>query len=227
MWETCYFCECLRALLARRAARAATGTMSWASEFNCAGPCGRKRLIAANFSNKMLDKARRDEHAPIRCKECVEAAAAEERAVAAAKQAAKASVAETLPAAPVPTDGPNALPPPPPPPPTEQHVCSACGKTLAAEAFNRTQLAKGVGKQRCRECVEQAEKQAVASSDTQREASLAEARAALKEAEATGSAAQVLKASTTLAALEAQKVTGLKPVVLGRGRGSWRGRSGR
>ena len=43
---------------------------------------------------------------------------------------------------------------------------------------------------------------------------------------------QVLKASATLAALEGEKVTGLKPVVLGkggrgRGGGSWRGRSGR
>ena len=36
-------------------------------------------------------------------------------------------------------------------------VCSACEKALPASAFNKTQLSKGEGKQRCRECVTSAE----------------------------------------------------------------------
>ena len=52
---------------------------------------------------------------------------------------------------------------------------------------------------------------------------------AARKAEAVGTAAARLAAASKVAALEGERVTGLKPVVLGRGgrgRGSWRGRGG-
>ena len=104
--------------------------------------------------------------------------------------------------------------------------CAACKRQLGADAYNRTQLSKGAGKQRCRECVEAAEKSAASASNEKKEAALEEARKALAAAELSGNAAQVLKASSTLSALEGEKVTGLKPMVLGRGRGRGRGGGG-
>ena len=49
----------------------------------------------------------------------------------------------------------------------------------------------------------------------------------IKEADAKGNVKEKLKYESQLSALEAEHVTGLKPVVMGRGRGrrsSWRGR---
>ena len=51
----------------------------WAGNFDCAGECARKRLIGSEFSKAMLEKKRKDANAKIRCKACVEAAAAKER----------------------------------------------------------------------------------------------------------------------------------------------------
>ena len=113
------------------------------------------------------------------------------------------------------------------------HECASCKKSLAAEKFNRTQLVqKGPGKQRCRECVEKAEASTAGAAKEKQDAGIEEARKALKQAEIGGNAAATLVAASKLAALEGEKVTGLKPVVLGKGRGrgrgggSWRGRSG-
>ena len=95
-------------------------------------------------------------------------------------------------------------------------------------------LSKGAGKQRCRECVEAAEQAASGQGAANQAAAIEEARRALQQAEIGGSAAATAGAAARLAALEAQKVTGLKPVVLGRGGrgrgrggGSWRGRGGK
>ena len=73
--------------------------------------------------------------------------------------------------------------------------------------------------------------QAAGASTAAKDAAIEEARKALAAAELSGNSAQVLKTSSHLAALEGEKVTGLKPIVLGRGRGrgggSWRGGRGR
>ena len=109
---------------------------------------------------------------------------------------------------------------------TEEHECSACAKKQVASAFNRTQLSKGPGKQRCRACVEAAEADASKAGGAKLDADIEAARKALQQAEISGNAAEKLKTSSKLAALEGQKVTGLKPVILGRGRGRGRGRGG-
>ena len=194
---------------------------TWAGSFDCSA-CGRKRLIAADFSKKMMEKKQKDERAPIKCKACVEKVQADERAAAAARAATKsaeAGNASTATAGAIDvSDSGGEL---------QQHECATCKRQLGADAYNRTQLSKGAGKQRCRECVEAAEKSAASASNEKKEAALEEARKALAAAELSGNAAQLLKASSTLSALEGEKVTGLKPMVLGRGRGRGRGGSWR
>ena len=207
---------------------------AWAGTLECSGPCRRKRLIAAEFSKAQVQRQQKDPNATVKCKQCVEAVAAEERAQAAARQAERARAAAEKP--PEQDQGSSsaidvsddAVPAQPSAPAT--HECSACLKQLPSDAFNRTQLVKGAGKQRCRECVEASEKASGDAAAQKQDAGIEEARKALQKAEVSGSVAEKLAASAKLAALEGEKVTGLKPMVLGkggRGRGSWRGRSGR
>ena len=211
----------------------------WAGTFECS-VCRRKRLVGAEFSKKMLEKGRAG--APMKCKQCVAQAqqaerdaaakkreAAEAEASAAAETGAGSGAGAAAAAAGGDAGGSSIFDA------AAMHECAACKKMLPATAFNKTQLRnKGPGKQRCIECVSAA----VAQEDTQRAqsqaAALKEAKAKAKKAEATGNAAQKLVASSALAAAEAELVTGLKPVKLGRGGrggrghgrgGSWRARS--
>ncbi|KAG1678613.1 hypothetical protein FOA52_012620 [Chlamydomonas sp. UWO 241] len=107
------------------------------------------------------------------------------------------------------------------------HACSGCAKELAAAAFSSKQLAKGAGKQRCRACIDTAEAAEGGAVDGRREKELADAAAALRIAEASGDTIAVLKASSLLSALEAEAVTGMRPKVIGRGRGGSSGGRGR
>ena len=170
----------------------------------------------------MLQLKQKDESAKIKCKACVEKAQAQERAAAAEKAAAKSAAAGATEVLDV-SDGDAAAV-------KAEHDCAACGRRLGAAAFNKTQLSKGPGKQRCRDCVEAAEKREAGANAEKKDARIEEARAALAAAEISGDPREVLKASSTLSALEGEKVTGLKPVVLGRGRGrgrgQWRGGKG-
>lgn len=181
-------------------------TQKWAGEFVCS-VCRRKRLTAAEFSKKAIEKHRKEPDAPMKCKTCVEAAAQQERDVAASKTAASVAA---VPAG-------EGL--------SEGHECSSCKNALRATAFSRSNLSKGPGKQRCLECVAEAEKANVTAGDAAFREKLAAAKAAAAKAEASGSVAEKLATSTAVAAIEAQRVTGLKPVVLGRG-GRGRGRHG-
>ena len=192
----------------------ADGRSDWAGNFDCS-ECGRKRLTAQDFSKAQAEKFRKDEKFKMTCKNCVSAKQEKERADAAAR-VADAGPKGTLAA------GDDA-----------EHVCSSCNVPRPASAYTRNQILKGPTKQRCSECVAKAEAAATAASGAGGEAhqeKLKEARAAAAKAEASGSAAEKLKASSQVAALEAELVTGLKPIKLGstrgrgRGGGSWRGR---
>jgi len=162
----------------------------WTGNFDCAS-CGRKRLIAAEFSTKMMERYQKQPTINLRCKQCVDAQAQAERSAACARQAAT-----------VMSD--------------ERHMCSACKQTLPASRFTRAQLSKGSEKQRCHECVASLE---VLSPDAHGQRKLDNAKHLLRQAEASDSVSARLVAATQLAALEAQQVTGIKPVILGRGRG--------
>lgn len=104
-------------------------------------------------------------------------------------------------------------------PMNDHHCCSECQVFQPRSLFTGTQLNnKGPGKQRCKICVgvEQGEEQR--GSEQDRFVRLADARQATKVASASGSVMQKLMAATMECAIEAELVTGLKPVVLGKGR---------
>ena len=193
-------------------------TDKWAGNFDC-DFCRRKRLVGDEFSKKALEKYRKT-GGKLKCKQCTQQQEETERQAAAAKRAAAAGPATD--------DGDSS---------GETLKCKACEKDLTASQFNKNQWSKGAGKARCRECVEKAlqdEKQQHASAQT---AKLQAAKDKVAQANASGNASAILKAESELAALEAEKVTGLKPVRMnrggggrggrGRGGGAGRGRGGR
>lgn len=148
--------------------------------------------------------------AAVKCKRCVARVEAAEREAAAAKRVAAAanevtgSTAETL------------------------KCAGKCQKTLPLSAFNKSQIGKGEGKARCRSCVEAAVAAEALASQTSKQDKLEAARTSVAEAKKKGNAKEILKAESELAALQAEHVTGLKPVRLGKGRGKggrWGGTS--
>ena len=120
-------------------------------------------------------------------------------------------------------------------------TCSACSERLNSTLFNRNQISKGDrgGKARCRSCVEKATTDEADGAKKATESRIRAARDRVAAARAGGNAVEMLRAESELSALEAEHVTGLKPVKLGKGRGRggrWssggrgglgRGRSGR
>mmetsp|Transcript_2500 Transcript_2500/g.4177 ORF Transcript_2500/g.4177 Transcript_2500/m.4177 type:complete len:162 (-) Transcript_2500:25-510(-) len=148
----------------------------WAGTFECKGPCGRKRLPASEFSKKMVEKSRKEPNAPLKCKECVEAAAEAERAAATKRRT------EAEKASPAPGDGSSAS--------GEQPLlneCANCKKGLPASSFSRAQLTqKGPGKQRCAECLNAADKADREAGESAKAKALAEARAHTARLAATG-----------------------------------------
>jgi hypothetical protein len=155
----------------------------------------------------------RKQGGPLKCRQCVQDAEAKERAEASARRkAAEPSAATAPPASPQEGD----------------RECAGCGSRLGADAFNRNQWSKGPGKSRCRACVDRAAAEQADLLKESRLRALDDAREAARAArESGGSAAAVLRAESALAALEAERVTGLRPQRLGgRGRGG-RGGGGR
>jgi hypothetical protein len=179
-------------------------TNKWAGTFEC-GTCRRKRLMGEEFSKKALERHRKDGSA-LKCKPCVAAAEQAEREQAAARRLEQQTTATP--------DDDN----------EESRTCAGnCGKLLTKSAFNRNQWSKGETKSRCRECVEQAVQDESAQQQKSKDDKIAAARRKVEEANATGNAQKMVTAESELAALEAEQVTGLKPVKLSAGRG--RGRS--
>lgn len=203
-------------------------TDKWAGSYDCS-QCRRKRLTASEFSKKAIEKHRAALDEPMKCKSCVEAAAQAERDAAQARRAVEGLTITAVAGTSADGGGTSsgggggggggaaATP--------EQHECSACSRKLPAAAFSRSNLSKGPGKQRCSECVAAAEKANLEKGDKAAQEKLAAAKAVAAKAEASGTAAEKLAAFSVVAALEAEQVTGLKPVVLGRGRGG-KGRHG-
>lgn len=110
---------------------------------------------------------------------------------------------------------------------TTRKSCAACHKTLACDAFNRNQWNKGEGKARCRSCVEASLAQEATKQQQSKDEAIRQAREEVERAKASGKAQDILKAESALSALEAEKVTGLKPIKMGRGKGRGAGGGGR
>lgn len=194
--------------MADHGVRSGVQVSTWAGDMDCS-VCRRKRLPASAFSRSMCAKRQKDVDAALKCKDCVEQQAQDERRIAAAK-AASATAA----AAATPEDAGGS-----------SHECAACKQSLPAHAFSRAQLNnKGHGVQRCALCLAAADASERKAAEEKQAATLREARAGAKLAAASGSAASTLAAAATEAAVEAQMVTGLKPKRIG---GGGRGRGGR
>ena len=158
-----------------------------------------------------------------RCKACVAKGAEREREVAVAAAASGAVGATGSEAANSgrgsSSDGANG----------DVHECASCKQSLPSARFNKNQLRnKGPGKQRCQECVAASELKDAGQIAASQQAKLDDLRRDAARADATGTAGDRLKAASAACAAEAELVTGLKPMVIGRGRGGpngWRGRS--
>ena len=144
----------------------------------------------------------------MKCKICVAKDEQEERKAAASKQPANNAQANNI------ND-------------ETTRTCAACNKTLACEAFNRNQWNKGEGKARCRSCVEASLAQEATQQQQSKDEAIRQAREEVERAKASGKAQDILKAESALSALEAEKVTGLKPIKMGRGKGRGPGGRGR
>jgi len=218
-----------------------TNSKQWSGQFDCTGPCRRKRLVGAEFSKKAMERYRRNGGGPLKCKLCVAAVEATERRAAQERAEAKANTnanaqagAEELVAAGEGGIGKAKQATTPPPAhaasaSASSTTCASCKKSLPPTSYNRNQLSKPPGKARCRICVEAAVKDEATASREARLAKIEDAKRAVADAERSGDVAATLAAESRLSALEAEVVTGLKPVALGKGRGGrWRsGRSGR
>eukprot|EP01060_Flectonema_neradi_P012693 TRINITY_DN19455_c0_g1_i1.p2 TRINITY_DN19455_c0_g1~~TRINITY_DN19455_c0_g1_i1.p2 ORF type:complete len:176 (+),score=55.18 TRINITY_DN19455_c0_g1_i1:52-579(+) len=154
-----------------------------AGNFNCSGPCGRKRLVAAEFSKKMVERWQKDMSNKITCKTCTLKA-----------QEAKVATVEEV------GEG-------------EGVVCSACKKELPKTAYSGKQLRNEFIKnntQRCKNCVLEAQKAERDAASNSKEQNLKELRDKAAAAEASGDKTAALKALTAAAAAEASIHSGVK-----------------
>lgn len=182
--------------------RANMDPTQWHGAYDCKD-CGRKRLPAVEFSNKMVQRARAGD-TKVSCKKCAAERLERERLDAEAKRNDA-------------SEGTSS---------SSTHVCAACGATKPASAFSRAQLNNKGADARCSACVRDAEARDAKDAKESVEKRLKEARAASAVAEATNAMGK-LGVFAKEAALEAELVTGLKPQRIGgRGRGGrGRGRS--
>jgi hypothetical protein len=188
--------------------------------------------MADEFSKKALERYRKEgailtttttttTTTTIRCKKCVAAAEQAERETAAAKKLSRRPSPSQQPHNSDRNDESN-----------ETRTCAGtCATILSISSFNRNQWGKGEGKSRCRDCVEKSIQEEASNLSKSKEEKIAAARKKVEDMEKTGNAPAILAAESELAALEAEQVTGLKPVRMsagrGRGRGGSRGGRGR
>lgn len=176
---------------------------SYAGDFECS-VCRQKRLTAASFSKSMANKKRANPGASLKCLECVEKAAVAERHAAQQRSENAASTAGE-----------------------DEAVlkCKLCERDLPMSSFSASQRRKSDGA-RCTPCVSDTEKIERRKNEESKAQSLKNAQDSCEQLGANASAAERLLAAASETAEEANFVTGLKPVKLGRrGRGgSWRSR---
>lgn len=192
-------------------------TSKWAGNFDCT-VCRRKRLMAEEFSKSSLDKYRKTGQA-LRCKDCTAKQEQEKRALARGKTGEERTTASssTVTA----DDDRNEK--------DEKRTCAGpCHKNLTQDSYNRNQWSKPEGKGRCRDCVERSIQEDSAQQKNSKDDKIEKARKKVQDLtlSKTATAQQIVAAESELAAVEAEKVTGLKPIRLG-GRGGGNRRSGR
>ena len=191
-------------------------TSKWAGNFDCT-VCRRKRLMAEEFSKSSLDKYRKTGQA-LRCKECTAQQEKEKRALAREKTGDRTSSAVGTTNADAGNDD-------------EKRICAGpCHRNLSKDSYNRNQWSKPEGKSRCRECVEKSIQEESMQQKNNQDDKIEKARKKIQDLKLskTATAQEIVAAESELAAIEAEKVTGLKPIKLGgRGRGNRRYGGGR
>ena len=191
-----------------------TSSSQWSGNFDCSGPCRRKRLVGDEFSKKAIERYRREGKA-LKCKQCVASAEAAERQAAQDRAKAKASSQAAGGGGGSGSDDAKNKDGASQPPVT----CAACSKSLPTNSYNRNQLSKPPGKARCRSCVEEAVAKEAEMVKSSRQERVQKAQKDLEDARRRGDTKGIIAAESVVAAMEAEVVTGLKPVVLGKGRG--------
>eukprot|EP00980_Cylindrotheca_fusiformis_P029098 scaffold22716_cov82-Cylindrotheca_fusiformis.AAC.4 len=201
-------------------------TDKWTGNFDCNGPCRRKRLMANEFSKKAIQNYHRrqqqqnNERFILRCKQCVAAAEQAERDASAEQSRRRKQQQQQQQVEAPATAGEK----------EETRKCAGkCSKILIQSEFNRNQWAKGNGKSRCRTCVEESIRDETIQQSQAKETKLKAARDKVQSirSSSTTPPQAILAAESELAALEAEQVTGLKPIKMSRGGGRGRGGRGR
>jgi hypothetical protein len=189
----------------------------WAGVFACS-LCRRKRLTAESFSGKQIDNFRK-KNTPLKCKACVAEMEAKTSATAAAARALKSAATEAdANGEKVSAEGED-----------DTKVCTLCSQSLPLKNFSRTQQRSATPK--CIDCTTKFENEQKNASEALKQDKLIAASKRVAEANKTSNVFEKMAANAELAALEAEKVTGLKPKVLnskgmrGRGRGHRGGRT--
>jgi hypothetical protein len=183
----------------------------YAGDFECV-VCRCKRLTAASFSKTMVEKRRKNPAALIKCVDCVMKLAADEARAAAVKAAAPCSDPTTETDTTISDEG------------VAMKECSSCHLSLSIASFSGKQRRKGDEVARCLTCVAAAESEELQAGRARKSQALHEAQERANLGEST-SAIDRVRAAADECAAEAEFITGLKPILLGRGRGkSWRGR---
>lgn len=178
--------------------------------------------IISNLHIQALERYRKS-GGPLKCKQCVNSAEAKERELAAAKRLASSSASTSNITSPVGTicGGTDT---------TEEtlpRTCAGCQQELECSAYNRNQWNKGDGKSKCRTCVDQSIQNEQQQQSQLKDAALAAAQEKVQQAHQSKSPRLILQAESELAALQAEQVTGLKPMKLSSaGRGGRRGGGG-
>lgn len=167
-------------------------TTKWAGQYDCS-TCHRKRLMATEFSRKRLDKFRQNPSMLLKCQSCVQEQQQQERA---ASSRVSTTLVET-----------NEM----------TRTCAACQADRPSRAYNRNQWNKKDS--RCRSCVELAEATAAQQLLQSKETKFQQAQKTLQEARVSGDSKRMVQAESVLAALEAERITGLKPTRVRRGSG--------
>jgi hypothetical protein len=185
-------------------------TSRWAGNFDCT-VCRRKRLMADEFSKSSLDKHRKTGQA-LQCKPCV-AKQEQEKRMEAARNKDNSNNNDNN----NDDDDDN----------NEKRTCALCNQLLSKDSYNRNQWSKPEGKSRCRSCVEKSIKEDENQQLNNKDGKIDDARKKLEELKLskTATAREIVAAESVVAAFEAEKVTGLKPIRMG-GRGRGRGRGG-
>jgi hypothetical protein len=187
-------------------------TSKWAGNFDCT-VCRRKRLMADEFSKSSLDKHRKTGQT-LQCKPCVAKQEQEKRMEAARNKNNKNININNND-----NDDDNN---------NEKRTCAGlCNQLLSMDSYNRNQWSKPEGKSRCRSCVEKSIKEDENQQQNNKDGKIDDARKKLEELKLskTATAREIVAAESVVAAFEAEKVTGLKPIRMGgRGRGGGGGK---